>query len=160
MAFVSLDTAALISTSLEGILYGEYLNQFVHLVTTKLRIFRPFGPYVYRHHVGNDLQTFHARCQSPSRCCIRPTVDIEYRSEPLASVIKCHSLKHFFQHIILGIMRMEYGLVTYRDTFPGGPAGYFADVSQETYLIKNSIYVLQTLLGDAVAVSSTFYLRV
>jgi FtsH-binding integral membrane protein len=36
MAFISLDTAALLSTALEGILYGEYLDQFVCPVTAKL----------------------------------------------------------------------------------------------------------------------------
>ncbi|KAG2356236.1 hypothetical protein BDR07DRAFT_1423870, partial [Suillus spraguei] len=45
-------------------------------------------------------------------------------------------------HIILGIVWTEYG----------GPAAYFADVSQTIYVVKNSIYILQTLLGDAVAI--------
>jgi hypothetical protein len=56
----------------------------------------------------------------------------------------------------LDIIRTEYGLVKYRNTYPGGPVAYFADVSQGTYAIKNSIYVVQTLLGDAVAVGSNF----
>jgi hypothetical protein len=76
---ITLDTAAFISTVLEGILYGKYLGQFVSLVTTKLKVFRLFGPYVHWHHMGTDLQTFHARCQSTSRCCSRPAVDLEYR---------------------------------------------------------------------------------
>jgi hypothetical protein len=36
MVSISLDTAAIISTALEGILYGEYLHQLVCLVTAKL----------------------------------------------------------------------------------------------------------------------------
>lgn len=60
------------------------------------------------------------------------------------------------KHIIVDIVRTEYGLVIYRNTYPDGPAAYFADASQGTFLIKNSIYVVQTLLGDAVAVGSTF----
>jgi hypothetical protein len=55
------------------------------------------------------------------------------------------------------IIRIEYRLVTYRNTYQGGPAAYFADVSQGMYVI---IYVLQTLLGDAAVAGSTFYLPV
>ncbi|KAG1760884.1 hypothetical protein EDD22DRAFT_988109 [Suillus occidentalis] len=33
-------------------------------------------------------------------------------------------------HIIVDIVRTEYGLVIYRNTYPDGPAAYFADVSQ------------------------------
>ncbi|KAG2031773.1 hypothetical protein BDR03DRAFT_875265 [Suillus americanus] len=51
-------------------------------------------------------------------------------------------------HIVLRIIWIEYGLVTYQ----GVPAVYFSDVSQATHVIKNSIYVVQTLLGDAVAI--------
>ncbi|KAG2107732.1 uncharacterized protein F5147DRAFT_201909 [Suillus discolor] len=116
MAFVSLDTAAIISTSLEGILYGFSVLMFIGTMWAM----------TYKHSM-RDLN--------------RPVA--------AASVLL---LILSTAHIILGIIRMEYGLVTYRDTFPGGPAGYFADVSQETYLIKNSIYILQTLLGDAVAI--------
>lgn len=40
-----------------------------------------------------------------------------------------------------------------RDTFPGGPQAFFADGAQLTFMARNSIFVLQTLLGDAVVVS-------
>ena len=60
------------------------------------------------------------------------------------------------EHIIVDIVRVEEGLVRYRDTFPGGPPAFFADVAQVTFVIKNAIYVMQTLLGDGVVVSSVF----
>ncbi|KAG1896979.1 uncharacterized protein F5891DRAFT_562507 [Suillus fuscotomentosus] len=55
-------------------------------------------------------------------------------------------------HIIVGIVRVEDGLVKYRDTYPGGPAAFFADVSQETYVVKDALYILQTLLADGVVI--------
>ena len=54
------------------------------------------------------------------------------------------------------IIRVMCGLVLYRDTFPGGPVGYFSDVSQWTFNVKNHIYVAQTLIGDGVIVSIGF----
>lgn len=55
-------------------------------------------------------------------------------------------------HMIVDIIRIEQGLVTYRDTFPGGPPAFFADVAQETFVIKNVIYTLQTMLGDGILI--------
>ncbi|KAJ8593698.1 hypothetical protein M405DRAFT_731004 [Rhizopogon salebrosus TDB-379] len=55
-------------------------------------------------------------------------------------------------HMIVDIIRVEDGLVKYRDTFPGGPAAFFADVAQVTYVTKDLIFILQTLLGDAVVI--------
>lgn len=52
----------------------------------------------------------------------------------------------------LVIIEVEDGLVKYRDTFPGGPAAFFADFLQEIFIAKNVIYTLQTLLGDGVVI--------
>jgi hypothetical protein len=54
--------------------------------------------------------------------------------------------------MVVDIIRVEYGLVKYRDTYPGGPSAFFADVSQDTYVIKHAFYVMQTLLADGVVV--------
>jgi hypothetical protein len=56
------------------------------------------------------------------------------------------------KHMVVDIIRVEYGLVKYRDTYPGGPSAFFADVSQDTYVIKHAFYVTQTLLADGVVV--------
>jgi hypothetical protein len=61
-----------------------------------------------------------------------------------------------FKHMIVAIVRAEDGLVKYRNTFPGGPPAFFADVAQVTFVAKNAIYIMQTLLGDGVVVSSIF----
>ncbi|KAG2111464.1 hypothetical protein DEU56DRAFT_935978 [Suillus clintonianus] len=53
-------------------------------------------------------------------------------------------------HMVVTIIRVEDGLVKYRDTYPGGPAAYFADLTQQTYVIKHALYILQTLLADGV----------
>ena len=55
--------------------------------------------------------------------------------------------------MIFDIIRLEEGLVSQRDTFPGGPQAFFADVTQPIFVSRNSIFVLQTLLGDGVVVS-------
>ncbi|KAG1851837.1 hypothetical protein DFJ58DRAFT_728720 [Suillus subalutaceus] len=110
MAFTSsfsLDTASLISTVLEGIIYGFSVLMFIGTMWAM----------TYK----------------------RTMRDI---NRPVAAAAILLS------HMVVRIIRIEYGLVTYH----GVPAAYFADVSQETYIIKNSIYVLQTLLGDAVAI--------
>ncbi|KIK48566.1 hypothetical protein CY34DRAFT_71616 [Suillus luteus UH-Slu-Lm8-n1] len=55
-------------------------------------------------------------------------------------------------HVVVSIIRVEDGLVKDRDTYPGGPTAFFADVSQETYVIKHALYTLQTLLADGVVI--------
>jgi hypothetical protein len=55
-------------------------------------------------------------------------------------------------HMIVDIIRIEQGLVTYRDTFPGGPAAFFADISQITFVVKNIIYTMQTMVGDGMVI--------
>jgi hypothetical protein len=54
--------------------------------------------------------------------------------------------------IIFDIIRLEEGLVLQRDTFPSGPQTFFADVAQLTFISRNSIFILQTTLGDAVVI--------
>ncbi|KIK48574.1 hypothetical protein CY34DRAFT_798080 [Suillus luteus UH-Slu-Lm8-n1] len=55
-------------------------------------------------------------------------------------------------HIVVNTIRVEDGLVKYRNTFPGGPVAFFADLTQQTVVIKNVVYVLQTLLADGVVI--------
>ncbi|KAG2040540.1 hypothetical protein BDR03DRAFT_130235 [Suillus americanus] len=55
-------------------------------------------------------------------------------------------------HIIVDIIRLEDGLVKYRNTFPGGPAAFFQDISQPTFFTKNIIYAFQIMLGDGVLI--------
>ncbi|KAG1770311.1 hypothetical protein EV702DRAFT_673135 [Suillus placidus] len=55
-------------------------------------------------------------------------------------------------HMVVNITRAKDGLVKYRDTLHGGPASFFEDVSRPTYLIKNALYIMQTLLADAVVI--------
>ncbi|KAG2031776.1 hypothetical protein BDR03DRAFT_971778 [Suillus americanus] len=109
---VSLTTAALISTVLEGILYGFSVLMFIGTMWTM----------TYKHSLRDVNRPIAA-------------------AAVLLSVLST-------AHIVFAIIWTEYGFVTYQ----GVPAVYFADASQETYVIKNSIYVLQTLLGDAVAI--------
>jgi len=64
--------------------------------------------------------------------------------------VACLLLVMSTAHIIVHIIRVMYGLILYRDTWPGGPVGYFSDVSQWTFNVKNHLYIIQSLIGDAV----------
>lgn len=57
------------------------------------------------------------------------------------------------------IIHVENGLVKYRDTWPGGPAAFFTDITEETYVIKHALYVSQTVLADGLMVRSCVNLR-
>lgn len=58
------------------------------------------------------------------------------------------------QHIAVDIKRIHTGFVTVRDTYPGGPVAFFASVTEKTFVIKNALYSLQTVVGDGVVVST------
>ncbi|KAI0056326.1 hypothetical protein BV25DRAFT_1814183 [Artomyces pyxidatus] len=58
----------------------------------------------------------------------------------------------FFFHIVVDIQRLIQGLVDNR-TFPmGGPSVWFEDVSQFTFVFKSAIFSFQTFTGDAVVI--------
>lgn len=113
---IPMDTGALVTAVLEGILYGFSLLMFMGTMWS----------LTYKQHV-QDI------------------------NRPIA-VVAILLLLLSTAHIVINIIRVEDGLVRYRDTYPGGPVAFFADVSQETYVIKHSLYVLQTLLADGVVI--------
>ena len=53
----------------------------------------------------------------------------------IISYIQCHPLKSL-KHMVLDMVRIENEFVKYRDTCPGGPAAYFADVTQPLFVAK------------------------
>lgn len=61
-------------------------------------------------------------------------------------------------HMVIGIVRVENGLVKYRDTWRGGPAAFFADVTEETYVIKHGLFIFQTVLVDGVMIYRCYVL--
>ncbi|KAG1778897.1 hypothetical protein EV702DRAFT_143670 [Suillus placidus] len=61
-------------------------------------------------------------------------------------------------NMVVTIVRIENGLVKYRDTWPNGPAAFFTDVTEETYLIKHALYIFQTVLADGVMVYRCYVL--
>ncbi|KAG8214977.1 hypothetical protein J3R82DRAFT_8379 [Butyriboletus roseoflavus] len=61
--------------------------------------------------------------------------------------------------MIIDIIRTYEGLVEYRNTFqPDGPLGFFSDVSQWSFVYKNLVYTLQTLVGDGVVIYRCYVL--
>ncbi|KAG1725529.1 hypothetical protein EDB19DRAFT_264139 [Suillus lakei] len=113
---ISLDAGTLMSTVLEGILYGFSILLFMGTIWSL---------------------TYKQRIQDVNR--------------PIA-VVAILLWMLSTAHIIVNIIRVEYAFVKYRSTYPGGPAAFFADVSQQTYVLKHALYVLQTLLADGVVI--------
>ncbi|KAG1842252.1 hypothetical protein DFJ58DRAFT_666040 [Suillus subalutaceus] len=113
---IPLDTAAIMSTTLEGILYGFSVLMFIGTIWTF---------------------TYKKRMRDVNRPAAAVAVSLFLLSTA---------------HLVVDIIRIEEGLVKYRNTFPGGPVAFFADDTQETYVIKSAVVVMQTLLGDGVVV--------
>ncbi|KAG2106931.1 uncharacterized protein F5147DRAFT_636937 [Suillus discolor] len=111
-----LDSANIMSTVLEGILYGFSVLMFIGTIWT----------FTYKQRIR----------------------DINQPSTVVATLLFVLSTVH----MIVGIIRLEDGLVKYGNTFHDGPAGFFADVTQQTFVTKNTIITLQTLLGDGVVI--------
>ncbi|KAI0360119.1 hypothetical protein OH77DRAFT_1517657 [Trametes cingulata] len=115
---VRLDLAAVVSTTLEAMLYG--FSIFMFGVTV----------YILRRN---------------SRSLDRPM------NYPMVAV-SCALLLCSTAHMVIDIVRISDGLVWYRDTFQGGPIAFFALPSQSTFVAKNIVYSLQTLIGDGVLI--------
>ncbi|KAG1753196.1 hypothetical protein EDB19DRAFT_815497 [Suillus lakei] len=86
------------------------------------------------------------------KCCIRDV------NRPMATVATLMFILST-ANTVLVIINVQDGLVKYRDTFPGGPAAFFADLLQEIIIAKNVIFTLQTLLGDGVVVDLSMLRR-
>ncbi|KAG1729894.1 hypothetical protein EDB19DRAFT_1897124 [Suillus lakei] len=112
---IPLDSAAIISTVLEGILYGFLVLLFVGTIWASTRTYK------------RDINR-------------------------LIALVAILLLILSTAHMVIDIIRLENGFVKYRDTFPGGPAAFFQDISQPTFLSKNILYAFQTMLGDGVLI--------
>ncbi|KAI9455537.1 hypothetical protein HD554DRAFT_2030893 [Boletus coccyginus] len=64
--------------------------------------------------------------------------------------VACLLLLFSTTHFVIDIVRVMQGLIFFRDTYPGGSIGYFSDISQWTFVSKNYVFAVQTLLGDGV----------
>ena len=61
--------------------------------------------------------------------------------------IYIHLMPDCVKHLTVDTYRSVKAFIAYRDT-PGGPIAYLNNLSSAGNLLKNSIYGLQTLLGD------------
>ncbi|KAG1731259.1 hypothetical protein EDB19DRAFT_1912558 [Suillus lakei] len=110
---IPLDSATIIATVLEGILYGFSVLMFICTMWAS----------AYKRDINRPIAL-------------------------VATLLLILSTAYF----VIDIIRLENGLVKYRDTFPGGPAAFFQDISQPTFVTKIVIYTLQTMLGDGVLI--------
>lgn len=111
---IPLDTATIISTALEGVLYGFSVRMFM-----------------------GTMRALSYRKLSTNR--------------PIA-LVAILMLILSTAHLAVDIFRLEDGFVKHRDILPGGPVAFFQDISQPTFVTKNLIYALQTMLGDGVVI--------
>lgn len=111
---IPLDTATIISTALEGVLYGFSVRMFM-----------------------GTMRALSYRKLSTNR--------------PIAFVAILMLILST-AHLAVDIFRLEDGFVKHRDILPGGPVAFFQDISQPTFVTKNLIYALQTMLGDGVVI--------
>ena len=65
-----------------------------------------------------------------------------------------HTLTCNLQEMGVNIARVYQGFISRGPFMPGGPEGYFADVSTTTFVTKSCLYNAQTLVLDAVVVSA------
>ncbi|TFY78683.1 hypothetical protein EWM64_g5327 [Hericium alpestre] len=116
MPDVSLDKAGIISTVLEGILYG--FSVFMYGVTLWVLFYRRSTKEVNRSMV----------------------------------VVACMLFIFSTMHIGVDIHRIIKGLVYNRNFAPGGPAAWFSNPSDFTFVFKSAIYSFQTVTGDGVVI--------
>ncbi|KAG1726152.1 hypothetical protein EDB19DRAFT_1945314 [Suillus lakei] len=117
MAFAKgmpLDNAAIMSTVLEGILYGFSVLMFIGTIWA----------LTYRRNM-RDVN--------------RPITVVAVLLLVLSTA-----------HMVVDIIQTEDGLVTYRNMFSAGPEAFFVDVPREIFVIKNVIFILQTLKGKKI----------
>jgi hypothetical protein len=76
------------------------------------------------------------------------------REFPALDDINTHDAIFKLKHIAVDACRILKAFITYRDE-PGGPIVYINALSSSTYLLKSTVYTLQTLVGDACMVSGS-----
>ncbi|KAH0828756.1 hypothetical protein J3R83DRAFT_3180 [Lanmaoa asiatica] len=134
---IPLDKAELLSVLLEGLLYGFSLLMFGGTIWV-------LWFQQSTHQVNRRMLTV--------ACLLllfSTAVSVSFRF----SWIKHRTEIAFFggtQHLVIDIIRIMEGLILFRDTYPGGPVGYFSNVSQWTFVYKNYVFTAQTLIGDGV----------
>ncbi|KAJ7134566.1 hypothetical protein C8R44DRAFT_770837 [Mycena epipterygia] len=114
--FFPLDKSAIISTSLEAILYGFSALMFIGTLWILLR--------------G------------------RRSAEVNWLMVTLASLLFIVSSIR----VVVDIKRLYTGFILEHDKFPGGPAAWFGDVTDPSFILKNVLYGLQTLIGDGVVI--------
>ncbi|KAG1784279.1 hypothetical protein EV702DRAFT_44589 [Suillus placidus] len=117
---IPIDSAAIMSTVLEGILYGFSVLMFIGTIWA----------LTYKRHM-RDVN--------------RPITSVAVLLFVLSTA-----------HMVVDIIQTEDGLVKYHDTFTSGPEAFFVDVPRKIFVIKNAIFILQTLLGDGVVIYRCF----
>ena len=56
------------------------------------------------------------------------------------------------QHVVIDIVRLVDAFIVFANASPIGPVGYLSNTSQWTFVARQYVFTMQTLLGDGVIV--------
>ncbi|KAI0050774.1 hypothetical protein FA95DRAFT_1486721 [Auriscalpium vulgare] len=121
---ISLDNVSLISTAVEALLYGFSVFMFGATMWILLRLRRGVN---------------------------RVMVFVASLLLFLSTIVSAMALSSL-AHIGVDIYRAREGLIYRRNYIGLGSSAWFGDVSDFTWLFKNSLYMFQTLTGDAIII--------
>jgi hypothetical protein len=157
--YISADKAGLLSTLLEGVLYG-WSYHCIEFEWLKI-LYNTFAgrflcAHVHRRSLDISASSWgHANQLSHDYRRLSP-FRFEHNRMCSASNFQMHGSNVSFklQHLGVDFNRLVVAFVTLRDSYPGGPSAWFANPSQRSFIIKNAVYTFQTVLGDGVVVEA------
>ena len=148
MGGIALDKAILISMIFESLLYGSRRKSFGSCsITNKLGlgIFTVMFGFTLWVLIHERIGRINMRLLLPALALYALATAVSQLMESMPRMV--HLTLDFVKHLAFDAYRNVKAFIAYRDT-PGGPIAYLNNSSGASNLIKNSIYVLQILLGD------------
>ena len=148
MGRIALDEAVLISMILESLLHGSrpqssssrsITNKLGSGILTVMFCFTLWA--LLSHERGGGINI---RLLLPTLILYALATAVSHILESMPWIIH---LMLYVKHLTVDAYRDVKAFITYRDA-PGGPIAYLGNFSSASYLLKASLYVLQTLLGD------------
>jgi hypothetical protein len=102
--------------------------------------------------MGIDTSAHISENSTPDVGCCLPAIHLGYHGahRALVSQMLAWLIPLNLQHIIVDANHVWYGFVT-----SGDPDAFFQDVTKNTF--KNALYLIETLVGDAIIVSRTAF---
>ena len=148
MGGIAVDKAILIFLILESLLHGNRPKSSSSVSNTNkigsgiYTVFFGFTLWVLIYERSNRVNM--TRLLLPALALYALATAVSHILESMPWIIH---LMLYVKHLTVDAYRDVKAFITYRDA-PGGPIAYLGNFSSASYLLKASLYVLQTLLGD------------